>query len=115
MATKPTREQQKACDHLAEALVLVTEAARLDGKGSFGLADLRAVVDRLAKASSAFSQNEIITRALEKRCRTLGLRSEATELLTLLDPEIDPLEALHLPDDALRERVEDVEEALGGL
>jgi hypothetical protein len=115
MATKPTREQQKACDHLAEALVLVTEAARLDGKGSFALADLREVANRLLKASSAFQENEIITRALERRCRTLGLGSEATELLTLLDPQIDPLEALQLSDDALRELVENVEESLGGL
>ena len=36
MATKPTRMQQKACDNLAEALVLITQAARLDGMGKFG-------------------------------------------------------------------------------
>ena len=33
MATKPTRLQQQAGDHLAETLFLVTEALRLDGKG----------------------------------------------------------------------------------
>ena len=31
MATKPTKMQQKACDDLAEALVLINQAARLDG------------------------------------------------------------------------------------
>jgi hypothetical protein len=115
MATKPTREQQKACDHLAEALVLITEGARLDGKGEFSREDLREVANRLAKASSAFRFDEILTRALERRCRALGLRSEASDLLTLLDPGIEPLEALRLPDDALRELVEKAEEELGGL
>jgi hypothetical protein len=39
MATKPTRMQQQACDQLAEALVLITEASRLDGKAKFDADD----------------------------------------------------------------------------
>lgn len=35
MATKPTRFQQQACDHFAEALALIAEGARLDGRGEF--------------------------------------------------------------------------------
>jgi hypothetical protein len=115
MATKPTREQQKACDLLVEAVLQITEGARLDGKGGFGREDLREVTNRLAKASSAFRLDEILARALERRCRALGLRSEASDLLTLLDPGIEPLEALRLSDDALRELVEKAEGELGGL
>jgi hypothetical protein len=113
MATKPTREQQKACDLFAEALVLINEGVRLDGKGAFGRDDLRAVADRLAKGCSAFGLDEIVARALGRRCRALGLRSDASDLLTLLDAEMPPLEVLRLSDDALRELVAKLEEELG--
>ncbi|MHC5541261.1 hypothetical protein ACYOEI_23830, partial [Singulisphaera rosea] len=36
--TKPTRLQEQACERLAEALLLVTEGARLDDRGTFGAA-----------------------------------------------------------------------------
>ena len=59
MATKPTRMQQKACDDLAEALVLITQAARLDGMGKLNLESLGVIADQLAHATSAFSLDEI--------------------------------------------------------
>src|SRR5690242_9303582 len=99
MATKPTRTQQQACDQLAEALVLITEASRLDGKAKFDPNDLGVIADRVARASSAFSLDEIVARALERRAKALGLPSSAAELLTLLEAEIRPLEMLLLPDD----------------
>jgi hypothetical protein len=114
MATKPTRQQQQACDHFAEALGLITEAARLDGKGTFGAADLAEVAGRLAKASS-FTLDTIVARALERRCRALGLRSGTADLLTLLEGEIKPLETLLLPDDAFAELVEKMEGELGDV
>jgi hypothetical protein len=112
MATKPTRQQQQACDHFAEALILITEGARLDGKGSFAAADLNEVVDRLAKASS-FQREEIVARALERRGRSLALRPGTADLLALLEGEVTPLEMLLLPDDAFREWVARMEEELG--
>lgn len=113
--TKPTRLQEQACDRLAEALVLITEAARLDGKNPFGPADLRETAGRLARASSAFDLDQIVTRALERRGRALGLRSGTGELLMLLEGEggVSPLEALRLPDDEFRARVEEAEQELG--
>jgi hypothetical protein len=59
MATKPTRMQQKACDDLAEALVLITQAARLDGMGKLDPESLGVIADQLAHATSAFSLDEI--------------------------------------------------------
>lgn len=113
MATKPTRRQQQACDQFAEALGLITEAARLDdGTGRFDADDLAAVVDRLAKASS-FRREEIVARALERRGRALGLRSGTADLLSLLEGEVTPMGALLLPDDAFRELVARIEEELG--
>src|SRR5262245_57546690 len=48
MATKPTRHQQQAADHLAEALYLLTEAFRLDGKGTLEPGDLDEIARRIA-------------------------------------------------------------------
>ena len=36
MSTKPTRQQDQACQKLAQALLLIAEAARLDGRDSLG-------------------------------------------------------------------------------
>jgi hypothetical protein len=113
MATKPTRMQQQACDQLAEALVLITEATRLDGKAKFDSDDLGAIASKLAQASSAFSPDEIVARALERRAKRLGLPSSAAELLTLLDTEIRPLEMLLLLDDEFKALVERMQEELG--
>jgi hypothetical protein len=113
MATKPTRMQQQACDNLAEALVLITEAARIDGKGKLDQEDLDVIAGRLAQVSSAFSLDEIVARALERRAKLLGLPTSAAELLTLLDAEIRPLEMLLLPDDEFKALVERMQEELG--
>jgi hypothetical protein len=113
MATKPTRMQQQACDHLAEALVLITGAARLDGRGKLDRDDLGEIARRLAQASSAFSLDEIVARALEQRSKALGLPSSTAELLTLMEAEITPLEMLRLPDDEFQALVERMQEELG--
>jgi len=115
MATKPTRLQQQACDQLAEALVLITEAVRLDGKGKLNPDDLSVIAGRLAQASSTFSLDEIVARSLERRGKTLGLPSSATELLTLMEAEIRPLEMLLLPDDEFKALVERMQEELGDV
>jgi hypothetical protein len=113
--TKPTRLQEQACDRLADALLLITEAARLDGKGGFGRADLEAVAQRLARASSAFDLDVIVARALEARGRALGRRAGTAELLTLLDGDVPPLAMLLLPDAEFLERVEALDRELGDL
>ena len=115
MATKPTRQQQQACDLLAEALSRLTEAARLDGRGPFDRDDLAEAAGRMARASSAFGLDEILTRALEKRTRSLGLRADAVELLTLMDVPMPLPDVLMLDDESLRELVAKLEEELGGL
>jgi hypothetical protein len=113
MATKPTRMQQQACDHLAEALVLITRAARIDGKGKLDRDDLGVIAGRLAQVSSAFSLDDVVVGALERRARTLGLSSSAADLLTLLEAEIRPLEMLLLPDGEFKALVERLQEELG--
>ena len=115
MATKPTRMQQQACDHLAQALVLITEAVRLDGKGTLDQEDLGVIAARMAQASSAFGLDEIVVKALERRGAGLGLPSRAAELLTLLDSDLRPLEMLLLADDEFRALVERLEEEQRGL
>jgi hypothetical protein len=113
MATKPTRMQQQACDHLAEALVLITGAARLDGQGKLAPDDLAVIAGRLAQVTAAFSLDDIVARALERRSKALGLPSGAAELLTLLEAEIRPLEMLRLSDDDFKALVERMQEELG--
>jgi hypothetical protein len=113
MSTKPTREQVKARDQLAEALVLMTQAARLDGKGKFDRDDLDAIAGRLAQASSAFGLDGIVAGAVERRGRSLGFPSGTVELLTLLDTDIKPLDLLLMTDDGLRELIERLNEELG--
>jgi hypothetical protein len=114
MATKPTRLQQQACEKRALALLLITDAARLDG-GELEKDDLRMIADRLAQASSAFSPDEIIVRAIERRGRDLGLSAMTAELLTLMDSDITPLETLLLTDDDFRALATRMEEELGSI
>ncbi|WP_422928513.1 hypothetical protein [Singulisphaera sp. PoT] len=111
--TKPTRLQEQACDRLVDALLLICEAARLDGKGRLGLAEFEEVARRVAQASSAFSLDEIVIRALDRRGKALGLRSGTSDLLTLMESEHTPLAMLTLPDDAFRELVAAMEQELG--
>src|SRR5947209_4338318 len=87
MATRPRRTQQQACDQLAEALFLITEAARLDGASTLDRDALRVIAGRLAQASSAFDLDDIVARALQRRGKALGLPSSAAEMLTLLEAE----------------------------
>src|SRR5438309_977662 len=113
--TKPTRLQEQGCDRLAEALLAVTEAARLDGRAAFDRGDLLALAERLARATSAFGLDVIVARALERRGRSLGLRAGTAEMLTLLEVDTPPLEMLLLSDDEFRARVAAVEEELGDV
>jgi len=114
MATKPTRLQQQACEKRARALLLITEAARLDG-GELAKDDLRMITDRLARASSAFTLDDLVTRAIEQRGRDLGLPASTAEFLTLLDSSITPLEMLLLTDDAFKALAAKMEEELDGV
>ena len=113
MATKPTREQDKAADKLAQVLLLYTEAARLDGRASISREVLAAFAQLVGRASSAFTLHAILARALESRGRTLGLRSDTAELLTLIEGDVDPLATLLLTDDEFREVVARAEAELG--
>jgi hypothetical protein len=115
MATKPTRMQAQACDKLAEALVLVAEAARLDGGGNLDAGDLAEVARRLARASSAFDLEEILGRALDKRVRAIGLPSSAADMLSLMETELKPPAMLLLSDDDLKGLIIKLEEDLGGI
>lgn len=114
--TKPTRQQEQACERLVEALVLVTEAARLDGRASFGVAELNDLAELLTRATSAFGLDQIVVRALERRGKGLGLRSGPGELLALVDQgEMPPLELLLRTDEAFRAAVEAAEAELGDV
>ncbi len=115
MATKPTRMQARACDNLADALVLIAEGARLDGGGHLDAGDLAEIARRLARASSAFDLDEIVNQALEKRVRALGLPSSAGDLLSLMETELKPPEMLLLSDDDLKGLIAKLEEDLGGI
>lgn len=111
--TKPTKQQELACDRLAETFLLVTEAARLDGRSEFGPAELDDLARLLARVTSAFTPDQVVARALERRGKALGLRAGTGELLTLLAGDAPPLDALLLDDGAFRVRVAAAEEELG--
>ena|GEM_PF-1557231 len=111
--TKPTKLQERACERLAEALLVVAEAARLDGNRAFALADFEDLARRLARVSSAFDLDAIVARALESRGRALGRRAGTAELLTLLEGDVTPLAALLLPDDAFHEQLDALDAELG--
>lgn len=114
MATRPTRLQQQAREKRARALLLITVAARLDG-GKLDDDDLRAIVDRLARASSAFTLDEIVVTAIEQRAHDLNLPASTAEFLTLLDSDIKPLDMLLLSDDEFRALAQRVQEELGEI
>lgn len=115
MATKPTRQQQLAGDRLADALVAIAEASRLDGNARLGADDLRQLTRLLAQVSSAFPLDQIVARALETRARSLGLSSGAADLIGLNSDTVDPLQTFRLGDAEFTDLVKKLEEELGGL
>lgn len=115
MATKPTREQQQACDHLAEALMLICQAARLDGRSRLDGPGLNEIATRIAQVSSAFELETIVARALERRGAVLGLPASAVELLTLMDSDMKPLQMLLLTDEAFMALIDQMRDELGDV
>jgi hypothetical protein len=113
MSTKPTRQQDRACDLLAEALLSITEAARLDGRATLDAPAFADLATLAGRASSAFGLDAIVSRALEARGKALGLRAGTAELVTLLDPDRRPLDLLLLAPDEFRELVARLDEELG--
>jgi hypothetical protein len=115
MATKPTRFQQQAADDLAEALFLITEAFRLDGKGRLDRAEFDQLANRIAGVSSQFSLDEIVVKALHRRAKHLSLTSSAADLITLMEGDVKPLHTLLLSDPEFVELVKRLEEELGDV
>jgi hypothetical protein len=115
MATKPTRLQLQAGDDLAEALYLITEAFRLDGKGKLGRSEFDELATKIALVSSQFPLDEIVTKALQRRAEKLSLTSSAADLIMLIEGEVKPLHALLLPDPEFVEMVKKLEEELGEI
>jgi hypothetical protein len=113
MATKPTRLQQQAGDNLAEALYLIAEAFRLDGKGSLSHSEFADLATRITRVSSQFSPDEIIVNTLKRRAAHLSLTSSTADLISLLENELTPLDTLLLPDPEFVALVKRLEEELG--
>ena len=115
MATHPTRSQQKARDLVAQALLMITEASRLDGRGMFDAKTIDDVAPRIARAGSAFGLNEIVAKSLELRCLNLGIAGSTAELLTLMETKMPALHMLLASDDDFRTMVAQLEDELGSL
>jgi hypothetical protein len=113
MSTKPTRQQARGADLLAQALLLIAEAARLDGRSLIEGADLADLARRVARVSTAFDFDAILTRALESRGQGLGLRSGTAELLTLVEGVGEPIATLWLADEEFKTIVAEAEAQLG--
>ena len=113
MATKPTRLQQQASDNLAEALFLIAEAFRLDGKGTLAQSDFADLATRITRISSQFSLDEIIVKTLKRRAAHLSLTASSADLISLLENELTPLNTLLLPDPDFVALVKRLEEELG--
>ncbi len=111
--TKPTRAQQQARTMLAQAILGISEAARLDGTPKFNSALLREIAERAAKATSAFSLDEIVATALEMRLTAMGLPAGSVELLTLIEQSKTPVEMIHLGVEELKQLVIEAEAELG--
>ena len=113
MSTKPTRQQARGRDLLAQALLSIAEAARLDGRDPLDRVKLADLARGIAGASTAFGVDEILDRALEARGQALGLRPGTAELLTLVEGDVEPLATLLLDDEAFKGVVAKAEEELG--
>ena len=94
-------------------LLLITQAARLDGMGRLDPESLGVIADRLAHATSAFGLDEIVARALERRGRYLELSGTTAELLSLVEVDMKPLEMLLLSDEEFKALVARIQEELG--
>ena len=115
--TKPTKAQEQARERIAQALLLASEAVRLDGVTKLDAAGWADLASRIARLSSAFTLDQILERALERRGESLKLRSGTGELLMLVEVEggIPPLQMLLLDDPSFDSRVKAAEESLGDL
>lgn len=115
MSTKPTKLQLQARDRLAEALNLIADAARLDGRSQITPATWAVVAVHVARASSAFTLDEIVAKALERRALGIGLSPGMAELITLVESKTRPLDMLLLDDEEFRAIAAAADEELGGL
>jgi hypothetical protein len=115
MSTKPTKLQTQARDHLADALNMIVNASRLDGRAPMDSVLFAEIAARVARASSAFRLEEIFTRALERRALALGMSVATAEMITLVETEIRPLEMLLLDDEAFRALAARLDEELGEI
>ena len=113
MSTKPTRQQARGCDLLAQALLLIAEAARLDVRGSLDRSEIDQIGRSIAGVSRAFDLGEIVSRSIESRAQALGLRSGTAELLALVFDEVDPMIHLFMTDETFKEVVAKAELELG--
>ena len=93
----------------------MAEAARLDGRDPLDRAKWGALARSIATASTVFGLDEIVSRALEARAKSLGLRSGTAELLALVEGTTSPLDCLLIADDELRAVVARAEEVLGDV
>jgi hypothetical protein len=110
MATRPTKLQQKARENQAQALLLIAEASRLDGREALDRSSLTEIASRIARACTAFSLEEIVARALERRALGLGLPASTAEILSLVESDLRPIDMLLLDDESFRETATKIEE-----
>jgi len=115
MSTKPTRKESQACDQLAQAILTITQADRLDVPGKLDLGDLEIIVKHLAKICPAIGVDGIIEKAIGLRVQSLGLPSSTMDLLSLVEDDIQPLKMLLLGDEEIRGMVERANEELGDV
>jgi hypothetical protein len=93
--------------------LLISEAARLDGRSPVDAKEFAELARRVTKVSTAFGLDEILARALESRGQALGLRSGTAELITLIEEGVEPLATLLLSDEDFKELVARAEAELG--
>ena len=115
MATNPTKLQHQAKGMLADALNLVAEAARLDGRSPIDAQAWAVLASQVVRASSAFGLDAIVALALERRAVALGVAATTAEMLTLAESKVRPLDMLRLPDDEFLALAATLDADLGDL
>ena len=115
MATKPTKLQAKARDDLAEALLLIAEAARLDGRAAMDPSAFREIAARIARVSSVYTLEDVFAKAVERRGLLLGFPPSTAEILSLAMTELEPIDILLRDDEGFRELAAKLNEELGEL